>query len=79
MTSAAQTSAQSFSAQNLIDCTLNGTDTCSQGGEMHDGVLQVCRYAVVQWNRVVIGGGIIVTKRVNAPPSNACPSLTQTE
>ncbi len=24
-----------------VDCTLGGIDTCSQGGEMHDGVLQV--------------------------------------
>ena len=32
---------QSFSAQNLVDCTLNGIDTCSEGGEMHDGVLQI--------------------------------------
>jgi len=32
---------QSFSAQNVVDCTLNGTDTCSEGGEMHDGVMQV--------------------------------------
>ena len=31
----------SFSAQNLIDCTLNGTDTCNAGGEMHDGVEQI--------------------------------------
>ena len=32
---------ESFSAQNIIDCTLNGKDTCDQGGEMHAGVLQV--------------------------------------
>ena len=32
---------ESFSAQNLVDCTLNGSDTCNEGGEMHDGVMQI--------------------------------------
>jgi hypothetical protein len=29
-----------------VDCTLGGIDTCSQGGEMHDGVLQVAALLV---------------------------------
>jgi len=33
--------APSFSAQNLVDCTLGGADTCDEGGEMHDGVEQI--------------------------------------
>jgi cathepsin L len=31
----------SFSEQEVVDCTLNGADTCNKGGEMHDGVLEI--------------------------------------
>eukprot|EP00039_Didymoeca_costata_P023392 m.6946 g.6946 ORF g.6946 m.6946 type:complete len:439 (-) comp3615_c0_seq1:18-1334(-) len=31
----------SFSEQEIVDCTLNGSDTCNKGGEPHDGVLFV--------------------------------------
>jgi hypothetical protein len=31
----------SFSEQEIVDCTLDGADTCNKGGEMHDGVLEI--------------------------------------
>ena len=33
----------SFSEQEVVDCTLNGADTCNKGGEMHDGVLEIVK------------------------------------
>jgi len=33
----------SFSEQEIVDCTRNGHDTCKQGGEPHDGVLEVAK------------------------------------
>lgn len=32
---------QSFSEQELVDCTMNGTYTCEMGGEMHDGINEI--------------------------------------
>jgi len=31
----------SFSEQELVDCTLGGADNCDQGGEMHDGMMEI--------------------------------------
>ena len=31
----------SFSEQEVVDCTREGQDTCTTGGEMHDGVMEV--------------------------------------
>lgn len=31
----------SFSEQELVDCTRGGQDTCDEGGEMHDGVMEI--------------------------------------
>ena len=31
----------SFSEQELVDCTLDGKDTCKIGGEMHDGIMEI--------------------------------------
>lgn len=33
----------SMSEQQLVDCVLDGADTCSLGGEMHDGYLDVIK------------------------------------
>jgi len=31
----------SFSEQEVVDCTLDGKDTCKLGGEMHDGIMEI--------------------------------------
>jgi len=33
----------SFSEQEIVDCTLNGADTCKLGGEMHDGIMEIVK------------------------------------
>lgn len=32
---------RAFSEQEVLDCTLDGGDTCSLGGEMHDGYVEI--------------------------------------
>jgi len=34
----------SFSEQELVDCVLNGTDSCNHGGEMQDGFAEIIKH-----------------------------------
>ncbi|TDH66386.1 hypothetical protein CCR75_001738 [Bremia lactucae] len=35
---------ESFSEQELVDCTLNGIDTCNHGGEMSEGYMEIIQH-----------------------------------
>jgi cathepsin L len=35
---------ESFSEQELVDCTQGGIDTCTHGGEMHDGFEEIIQH-----------------------------------
>lgn len=47
---------ESFSEQELVDCVLGGSDTCTHGGEMQDGFDEIIRHH----------GGKIDTEKVYA-------------
>ena len=65
----------SFSEQEVVDCTLNGADTCNKGGEMHDGVLEIVNNQKGKFNTEsqypYTSGGGTSTGQCNAKPATA--------
>ena len=68
----------SFSEQEIVDCTLNGADTCNKGGEMHDGYLEIVNNQGGKINTEsqypYTSGGGTSAGQCHAKPGNAVPT-----